>query len=318
MSKSDVLANSCWEAYPFKIEMLSVKPKNYGKIDQEYAKNLDGELFSFEYGELKNGSFVKFYWVLDKEKRVVACRYEAFGSPAMIATCDIVALLCRNKTIEEVENLNYKSVEYFLRDHPSNPALPLAKRYEVFFCIKALESGVAKLKGEEPKEFKIICECSGASKEMIIEAIKSFDLVSIEEVAGYTGAGAYCSKCISPTPNHTQDEYLVDILKATRKEIEEENSKSGFDSSKEFKDMSIEEKKTAIERVIDEYIRSMLVMDGGDMEIIDLKENGKHTDLYIRYLGACSGCASASTGTLFAIEGILKQKLDPNLRVLPI
>ena len=62
----------------------------------------------------------------------------------------------------------------------------------------------------------------------------------------------------------------------------------------------------------------MLVMDGGDMEIIDIKENGVNTDLYIRYLGACSGCASASTGTLFAIEGILKQKLDPNLRVLPL
>ncbi len=318
MSKSDVLANSCWEAYPFKIEMLSVKPKNYGQIDQEYAKNLEGELFSFEYGELKSGKFVKFYWVLDSEKRVIACRYEAFGSPAFIATCDIVALLCRNKTLEEIEKLNYKSVEYFLRDHPSNPALPLAKRYEVLFCIKALEAGVDKLKGKEKKESKIICECSGASKEIITEAIKSFDLVSIEEIAGYTGAGAYCSKCISPTPNHTQDEYLIDILKATRKEIEEENSQNSFDSSKPFKEMSLEEKRVAIERVIDEYIRSMLVMDGGDMEIIDLKENGNHSDLYIRYLGACSGCASASTGTLFAIEGILKQKLDPNIRVLPI
>jgi len=34
--------------------------------------------------------------------------------------------------------------------------------------------------------------------------------------------------------------------------------------------------------------------------ILDIKENGQHIDIYIRYLGACSGCASASTGTLFA------------------
>ncbi|MCB4762093.1 MAG: NifU family protein, partial [Sulfurovum sp.] len=41
-------------------------------------------------------------------------------------------------------------------------------------------------------------------------------------------------------------------------------------------------------------------------------------DIYIRYLGACNGCASASTGTLFAIENILKEKLDSSIRVLPI
>jgi len=59
-------------------------------------------------------------------------------------------------------------------------------------------------------------------------------------------------------------------------------------------------------------------MDGGDMEILDIKENGTYIDVYIRYLGACSGCASASTGTLYAIESILKEKLDENIRVLPI
>jgi NifU-like protein len=59
-------------------------------------------------------------------------------------------------------------------------------------------------------------------------------------------------------------------------------------------------------------------MDGGDMEVLDIKENGTHIDIYIRYLGACSGCASSSTGTLFAIENVLKEQLDQNIRVLPI
>ena len=54
------------------------------------------------------------------------------------------------------------------------------------------------------------------------------------------------------------------------------------------------------------------------MEIIDIKENLPHYDLYIRYLGSCSGCASGSTGTLYAIESILQQKIDDNIRVLPI
>jgi len=59
-------------------------------------------------------------------------------------------------------------------------------------------------------------------------------------------------------------------------------------------------------------------VDGGDIEILDVKENGKQIDIYVRYLGACSGCASSSTGTLFAIESALKEELDDQIRVLPI
>ena len=88
--------------------------------------------------------------------------------------------------------------------------------------------------------------------------------------------------------------------------------------SASFKDMTIVQKIKAVDKVIDDNIRQMLIMDGGDMEILDIKENGENIDIYIRYLGACNGCASSSTGTLFAIENILKEKLDPNIRVLPI
>ncbi|MFW2443434.1 NifU family protein, partial [Aliarcobacter butzleri] len=83
-------------------------------------------------------------------------------------------------------------------------------------------------------------------------------------------------------------------------------------------EMTLVQRIKAIDSVLDEDIRPMLVMDGGNMEIIDIKENLPHYDLYIRYLGSCSGCASGSTGTLYAIESILQQKIDDNIRVLPI
>jgi len=82
--------------------------------------------------------------------------------------------------------------------------------------------------------------------------------------------------------------------------------------------MTIVQRIKAVDSVIDEYIRPMLVMDGGDMEIIDIKENTPYYDIYIRYLGACGTCASGSTGTLYAIESTLKQKVDENIRVLPV
>jgi NifU-like protein len=82
--------------------------------------------------------------------------------------------------------------------------------------------------------------------------------------------------------------------------------------------MTLVQKIKAIDAVVDENIRQFLIMDGGNMEVIDVKDSDEFIDVYIRYLGACSGCASSSTGTLYAIEAALKEKLSDKIRVLPI
>jgi NifU-like protein len=85
-----------------------------------------------------------------------------------------------------------------------------------------------------------------------------------------------------------------------------------------FADMTLVQQIKAVDAIIDDSVRQFLVMDGGDMEIIDIKKNDDTIDIYIRYIGACNGCASSATGTLYAIESTLKEKLSPNIRVLPI
>jgi len=86
----------------------------------------------------------------------------------------------------------------------------------------------------------------------------------------------------------------------------------------DFEAMTLVQKIKAIDSVIDDSIRQFLVMDGGNMEVIDIKDSPEYIDVYIRYLGACNGCASSSTGTLYAIEATLKEKLSQKIRVLPI
>jgi len=131
---------------------------------------------------------------------------------------------------------------------------------------------------------------------------------------------AFCKSCIKPGGHEKRDYYLVDILAQTRAEIEKEILEKSEKTGEEipFKEMTIVQKLKVVEDIIDENIRPMLVMDGGNLQILDIKENEDYTDIYIRYMGACSGCASSSTGTLYAIESILKQKLDNNIRVLPV
>ncbi|MEA2029018.1 MAG: NifU family protein [Campylobacterota bacterium] len=108
------------------------------------------------------------------------------------------------------------------------------------------------------------------------------------------------------------------LMPATTQEKVPSDNQETKDDKMAFIEMSIVQKVKAVDKVIDEHIRQMLIADGGNMEILDIKVNGPHIDIYIRYLGACSGCASANTGTLFAIEGTLKKELDENIRVLPI
>lgn len=69
-----------------------------------------------------------------------------------------------------------------------------------------------------------------------------------------------------------------------------------------------------INEILDERVRPYLMGDGGYLEIIDLKE---HT-LSIRYQGACGSCPSSLTGTLMAIENMLKTEVDPELEVVPV
>src|SRR5215813_1827801 len=69
-----------------------------------------------------------------------------------------------------------------------------------------------------------------------------------------------------------------------------------------------------INEILDEKVRPYLMGDGGYLEILDLTD---HT-LKIRYQGACGSCPSSLSGTLMAIEGMLKQEVDPDLEVIAV
>ena len=69
-----------------------------------------------------------------------------------------------------------------------------------------------------------------------------------------------------------------------------------------------------INEILDERVRPALMGDGGYIEVLGLNEQ----TLSIRYQGACGSCPSSLTGTLMAIEGMLKQEVDPDLEVIAV
>ena len=67
-----------------------------------------------------------------------------------------------------------------------------------------------------------------------------------------------------------------------------------------------------IDALLDERIRPYLAGDGGWLEIVGLEGN----TLRIRYEGACGSCPSSLTGTLMAIENMIKDEIDPDIEVV--
>ncbi len=69
-----------------------------------------------------------------------------------------------------------------------------------------------------------------------------------------------------------------------------------------------------IEAILDERIRPYLAGDGGWLEVVELVGN----TLRIRYEGACGSCPSSLTGTLMAIENMIKEEIDPEIDVVAV
>ncbi len=312
MSKISLNSNAHWDAYGFKVQSMLKKPINYGAIDEDEAAQLGGELFVYEFGGAEYSEAITLYWVVEAATGTVKMsRFEMFGSPVGRAANDMLCMLSRNKKVEEIPDITYKSLEYFMRDNPTSPALPESKQYTITMAMTAAAEAADKYLGNKLDEDseQIVCNDAHVKYGTIEGAIRLHDLTTVEQITHYTKAGAF---------DHSCKAVLSDILRKVRAKMTEEAATMEVPDDTPFGQLSDEQKIAKINVVIDEHIRHFLVMDGGDMEIVDLKQNGEHTDLYIRYLGACNGCASASTGTLFAIENALKTHLDKNIRVLPI
>ena len=329
MAKNSLIGGSIWEEYSQKVQDLMNNPKNMGQLTEEDAKEMGGKLIIADFGAESCGDAVRLYWIVDEATEIIkAAKFKSFGCGTAIASSDTMAELCIGKTVSEAVKITNIDVEKAMRDTPDIPAVPPQKMHCSVMAYDVIKAAAASFKGVDAASFEdeiIVCECARVSLGTIKEVIKINNLTTVEEITNYTKAGAFCKSCVKPGGHEDREYYLVDILKDTRAEMEHDrllalsNAKISGSHTISFEEMTVVQKLKEIEAVIDENIRPMLIMDGGNMEILDIKEGDEGvTDVYIRYLGACSGCASSSTGTLFAIEAVLQEKLSKNIRILPI
>lgn len=324
MAKNDLLGASLWDAYSNKVTTLMNNPNHQGEITEEEAAAHGNRLIVADFGAESCGDAVRLYWEVDpKTDVIVNSKFKSFGCGTAIASSDIMTELCVGKTVKEAVKITNIDVEFALRDSPEIPAVPPQKMHCSVMAYDVIKKAAGLYMGVDSESFEeeiIVCECARVSLKTLQEVIKLNDLTTIEQITDYTKAGGFCKSCIRPGGHEKREYYLVDILRDTRREMDEEKMKAAADAGSKgsFESMTLVQQIKAIDAQIDESVRQFLIMDGGDMEVIDVKQSDDYIDVYIRYLGACNGCASSATGTLYAIESTLKEKLSKKIRVLPI
>ncbi|ECP8576744.1 iron-sulfur cluster assembly scaffold protein NifU [Campylobacter jejuni] len=323
MGKNSLIGGSIWDEYSQKVQDRMNNPQHMGEFSEEDAKARNAKLIVADFGAESCGDAVRLFWLVDeKTDKIIDAKFKSFGCGTAIASSDTMVDLCIGKTVDEAVKITNLDVEFAMRDNPETPAVPPQKMHCSVMAYDVIKQAAAHYKGISPEDFEdqiIVCECARVSLGTIKEVIKLNDLHSIEEITQYTKAGAFCKSCIKPGGHEKRDYYLVDILAETRAEIDREKLKNTMKSNVAFDEMTVVGQLKAVESVLDAEIRPMLHNDGGDLEVIDIqKAEGAAIDVYIRYLGACSGCSSGSGATLYAIETILQEELSPNIRVMPV
>ncbi len=326
MARSDMISGNVWEQYSKKVQDRMNNPVAMGEFTQEDADKAGARLIVADFGAESCGDAVRLFWLVDeKTDTILDSKFKSFGCGTAIASSDAMAELCIGKKVDEAINITNTEVEAFLRDDDGTPAVPPQKMHCSVMAYDVILEAASQYKGVDRDTLvnqDIVCECARVTHQEIINAIRENNIKEVEQIIDITKAGAFCKSCIRPGGHEPKDIYLVDILADVRAQMDQEALEAAANTTESgemsFDKMTIVQRIHAVDAVIAEYIRPMLVMDGGDMEIVDIKENLPYYDIYIRYLGACGSCASGSTGTLYAIESTLKSKVDENIRVLPI
>lgn len=261
-------------------------PRNVGKIDNADAIG--------EAGSLACGDSLKIY--LKIENGIVTdAKFQTFGCGSAVASSSILTEMIIGKPIEEVKKITNKDIAEQL------DGLPPEKMHCSVMGHEALEDALKNYFNDEmeiafgeEKQDKLVCQCFDVHESQILEAIKTNNLKTVEEVTNYTKAGGACGRCKSIIKG-ILDEYL---------------KSQDADKPK----LTQTQKILKINSIIENQISSELQKDGGDIELVDIEGD----KVYVKLRGKCSGCKNSHMTLKVFVEQTLRETVSNQIEVIEV
>jgi NifU-like protein len=284
-----------------------------------------------EHGSIACGDAMRFTFRVRRHATdptqdvIIEARYLTFGCTSAIASSEALCAIIEKGNYTPVTALKIRNsdiVEYL-------QGLPQQKIHCSVMGAEALESAVfnwAQRRGvdlkklgidisnQETEEGRIVCKCFNLTEPYIKRKIRELNLHSIPEITNAIKAGGGCTSC-HHIPGGLQD--LLDEVwrgKAGKPAAGAKTLPVLSSEAAPAPDLSPYQFAKKVEKVIDEYVRPSLGMDGGDLEILDIKG----TIVYCTLKGACTGCMGAGQTLKMIVERTLKDQVDERIRVVQV
>jgi NifU-like protein len=281
-----------------------------------------------EHGSIACGDALRFTFRVkrhptDPTKDVILeARYLTFGCTSAIAASEALCTLIEQGGYTPIEALKIqnKDIVEFLE------GLPEQKIHCSVMGAEALEAAVfdwARKRGvdlqelgidihaDEQEEGRIVCQCFSLTEPYLRRKIKELNLRTIPEITNAIKAGGACMSC-HHVPGGLQD-LLDEIWGGDGKKAVPVSAPAAGDAA-DGQQLSPYQFSKKVEAAMDEYIRPMLQKDGGDVQIVDIKD----TLVYCRLRGACASCAGAAQTLKLMVEKTLKDVVDERIRVIEL
>jgi NifU-like protein len=283
-----------------------------------------------EHGSIACGDSMRFTFRVKRHPSdptqdvITEAKYLTFGCTSAIASsealCEIIEI--GNYTPIAALKIQNKDIVDYLQ------GLPEQKIHCSVMGAEALESAVfnwAQRRGidlkklgvdmhdQETEEGRIVCKCFSITEPYIKRKIRELNLRTIPQITNAIKAGGGCSSC-HHVPGGLQD--LLDQIWGGQSGASADlvQIQTSTDEPRDVAKLSPFQFAKKVEKVIEEYIRPSLRIDGGDIEVVDIKG----TVIYCSLRGACSGCAGASMTLKMMVERALKEEVDENIRVIEV
>ncbi len=276
-----------WD-YSDKVKDHFLRPRNVGDIKDADAIG--------EVGNIACGDALRLYLKLDKRNgnRIVEAKFKSFGCGSAIASASALTEMVIGKTLEEAEKITNQDIADYLG------GLPPEKMHCSVMGKEALDSAVANFRGyvvKPTEEGVIVCKCFGVTDVKIERVVKENRLTTIEQVTNFCKAGGGCKSC------HPDIQKIIDeVWKAEPKPVA---------APPKPKKMSNLRKMQLIQETIEREIRPVLMMDGGDVELVDVEGN----TVYISFRGSCAECVGSKVTLKSTVEAKLKEFVTEELMV---
>ena len=298
-----------------------------------------------EHGSIACGDALLFTFKVERNEsdplqdKIIETKYLTFGCTSAIAASEALCCIIEDRQLTPVEALNITNQDIvdFLE------GLPDQKIHCSVMGAEALQAAVfdwAKKRNvnlialgidihtEEQEEGRLVCKCYTLTEPYIKRKIKELNLRTIPEIASAIKAGGACMSC-HHSPGGLQD-MLNEVWRVDSGFRSQESGGIALpilnsvplvvDSiplqtvERETQNLSPFQLAKKIEKLLNEYVRPMLQRDGGDLELIDIKD----MKVYVELRGACVACVGAGQTLKNLVERALKEQVDERISVIQV